>query len=405
MADSDMKKVLLVTNIYPNNDPSYGGTKVCHTFTTEWQKMGYDVRVVHIESLFPRPYYWAGRFLYKVIQARTGFVAYVHTPRKNIRYEVDGIPVLFLPIPKYRPHTSPSPANMQKACSWVCEQLDQEGFVPDIITAHFVLPQLEMIHLLKQHYPSATTCLVLHGGSHIIQDRYPERYKSLMASVDVWGFRSQAFMDDFNNRFGKHPKEFLCHSGIPEKYLSSERRKVSDQVSRFVFVGSLYELKNVDITIRALHQALGDAPYTFDIVGEGAENDRLHQLVDALGVNDKVIFHGRKSRDEAQKLIEQADCFIMVSSREAFGLVYVEAMAKGLMVVGTKGQGIDGVVKDGVNGFLCEAKNVDTLTTVIKKMVSMPKAERQRMSDLSIETARALTDRKVAEAYLNGIIG
>lgn len=405
MADSDMKKVLLVTNIYPNNDPSYGGTKVCHTFTTEWRKMGYDVRVVHIESLFPRPYYWAGRFLYKMIQARTGFVAYVHTPRKKIRYEVDGIPVLFVPIPKYRPHTSPSPTNMQKACSWVCEQLDQEDFVPDIITAHFVLPQLEMIHLLKQHYPSATTCLVLHAESHVIEDRYPGRYESLMASVDVWGFRSQAFMDDFNNRFGTHPREFLCLSGIPEKYLSTNRKTVSDQVSRFIFVGSLYELKNVDITIRALHQALGDTPYTFDIVGEGAENDRLHQLVDALGVNDKVIFHGRKSRDEAQKLIEKADCFVMVSSREAFGLVYVEAMAKGLMVVGTKGQGIDGVVKDGVNGFLCSAKDVDALAAVIKKMVSMPKAERQRMSDLSIETAQGLTDRKVAEAYLKGITG
>jgi len=405
MADSDMKKVLLVTNIYPNNDPSYGGTKVCHTFTTEWHKMGYDVRVVHIESLFPRPYYWVGRFLYKMIQARTGFVAYVHTPRKNIRYEVDGIPVLFVPIPKYRPHTSPSQANMLKACSWVCEQLDQEDFVPDIITGHFVLPQLEMIHLLKQHYPSATTCLVLHGESHAIPDRYPGRYESLMASVDVWGFRSQAFMDDFNNRFGRYPREFLCLSGIPEKYLSTSRKTVPDQVSRFIFVGSLYELKNVDITIRALHQALGDAPYIFDIVGDGAENNRLHQLVDALGVNDKVIFHGRKSRDEAQKLMEKADCFVMVSSREAFGLVYVEAMAKGLLVVGTQGQGIDGVVKDGVNGFLCGAKDVDALAIVIKKMVTMPKAERQRMSDLSIETAQGLTDRKVAEAYLKGITG
>lgn len=405
MADFEMKKVLLVTNIYPNNDPSYGGTKVCHTFTTEWQKMGYDVRVVHIESLFPRPFYWVGRFLYKYIQAKTGFVAYVNTPRKNIRYDVDGIPVLFVPIPKLRPHTSPSLANMQKACSWVCEELNKDGFVPDVITAHFVLPQLEMIHLLKQRYTSARTCLVLHGESHIIQDRYPERYKTLMASVDVWGFRSQTFMDDFNHRFGVPQKEFLCWSGIPEKYLSSERRTVSDTVTRFIFVGSLYELKNVDVTIRALYQALGDAHYTFDIVGEGAENDRLHKLVDELGLQDKVIFHGRKSRDEAQKLIEKADCFVMVSSREAFGLVYVEAMAKGLMVVGTEGQGIDGVVKDGVNGFLCAAKDVEALAAVVRKMVAMPKAERQRMSDLSVETAQGLTDRKVAENYLNAIIG
>ena len=79
-----MQKILLLTNIYPNNDPSYGGTKVCHSFTTEWQKMGYDVRVVHIESLFPRPFYWVGRFLYKFIQDYGYDHAYTIGALKNV---------------------------------------------------------------------------------------------------------------------------------------------------------------------------------------------------------------------------------------------------------------------------------------------------------------------------------
>ena len=56
-----MKNILMLTNIYPNNDPEYGGTAVCHTFTMEWASMGYNVRVVHFDSLFPRPYYWVGK--------------------------------------------------------------------------------------------------------------------------------------------------------------------------------------------------------------------------------------------------------------------------------------------------------------------------------------------------------
>lgn len=39
-----MRNILLVTNIYPNNDPQYGGTAVCHSFTTEWVKMGYTLK-------------------------------------------------------------------------------------------------------------------------------------------------------------------------------------------------------------------------------------------------------------------------------------------------------------------------------------------------------------------------
>ena len=400
-----MKNILLLTNIYPNNDPSYGGTKVCHYFTTEWQKLGYHVRVVHIEALYPRPFYWVAKFIYKWIQAKTGFVVYVNSPRKKQRYSVEGIPVLFVPVPKIIPHTSPSQKNMQKAYSWVIRQLEAEGFVPNVVTAHFALPQLEMIHLLRQNYPSAKTCLVLHDGGLSIEKYYPERYKTLMQSVDVWGFRAQTFMNEFEEHYGKPSKEFLCLSGIPETYLSVNKKICQDTISKFIYVGSLYKRKKVDVTIRALHQALGDKPYSFDIVGDGAESDYLHNLVEELGVKDKVTFHGRKTRDEAQKLLESADSFVMVSYREAFGLVYVEAMAKGLVVVGTKGQGIDGVVKDGVNGFLCKAGDVDALAAVLRRIANMPKSEWQRVSDMSVETAKGLTDQKVAEHYINSIIG
>lgn len=399
-----MKNILLVTNIYPNNDPLYGGTKVCHSFSKEWQKMGYNVRVVHIESLFPKPFYWIGKLLYKRLQAKTGFVAYTKTPRKKIRYFVDNIPVLFVPIPKVIPHSSPSQKNMYRACDWICEQLNQDNFKPDVITAHFVLPQLEMVHLLKQRFPSAKSCLVLHGEGTTIIKRYPDRYNELMKSIDVWGFRSRAFKDSFDARFGEHPHEFICYSGIPERYIHSAKKQCSSKLSRFVFVGSLYKLKNVDVAIKAINQAMGSAEYTFDIVGDGAEYENLKKLVNDLGVQNKVIFHGKKTRDEAQEILVGADCFVMVSSREAFGLVYVEAMAKGLIVIGTKGQGIDGVVKNGKNGYLCESNNVENLTKIITQIVNMPIAKRQQMADFSINTAKELTDQKVAEHYINSIV-
>lgn len=399
-----MNNILLITNIYPNNDPQYAGTKVCHSFSKEWQKMGYNVKVVHIESLFPRPFYWIGKLFYKQIQANTGFVAYTKTPRKNTRYLVDDIPVLFVPIPKVMPHSSPSIEDMHKACNWIYGQLANDGFKPDIITSHFVLPQLEMVHLLKQKFPQSKSCLVLHGESSAIVKCYPKRYHELMSSVDVWGFRSRAFKNDFDARFGEQPHEFICYSGIPEKYINTQKKVFGSRLSRFVFLGSLYKLKNVDVVIKALDQALGCTDYTFDIVGDGGESNSLKKLVGDLGLQKKVFFHGRKNRDEAQKILERAECFIMVSSREAFGLVYVEAMAKGLIVIGTKGQGIDGVIKDGINGFLSESNNVDALSEVIKIIVSLSNDVIQRISNQSIDTAKELTDQKVAEHYINSLI-
>ena len=399
-----MKHILLLTNIYPNNDPEYGGTAVCHSFTTEWAAMGYNVRVVHFDSLFPRPYYWVGRLFNERIQAKTGSVAYTKTPRKPIRYTVDGIPVIFVPLRKHVPHKAPSQRQAEKAFHYVVSELEKDGFKPDVVTAHFVLPQLQFMPLFKKQYPNARTCLVLHGESGLFTKFYPNDYQTMMPAVDVWGFRSLAFQESFEKRFGSEKPMFLCHSGIPEKYLEPVDRDFANGVKQFVFVGSLYELKNVDITLRALHKAMAGKDYTFDIVGSGAENDNLHHLVEELGMGNHVLFHGQMKRDDAQAVVRNADCFVMVSSREAFGLVYVEAMAKGCIVIGTKGQGIDGIVKHGENGFLCKARDVDGLAEVINQIVNLPQDDLKQISSKAVETASNLTDRKVAEYYVNSIL-
>lgn len=399
-----MKNILLLTNIYPNNDPEYGGTKVCHSFTTEWAAMGYNVKVVHFDSLFPRPYYWVGKLFNERIQAKTGTVAYTKTPRKPIRYMVDNVPVIFVPLRKIVPHNAPSQRQTEHAFHYVVNELKKDGFIPDVITAHFVLPQLQFMPLFKKQYPIAKTCLVLHGESGLLPHFYPNNYQLMMDSVDVWGFRSLAFQQSFEKRFGNDKPMFLCHSGIPEKYIEKVDKDFANGVKHFVFVGSLYELKNVDITLRSLHKAMDGKEYTFDIVGSGAENGNLHHLVDELRMGDHVVFHGQIKRDDAQNIVRNADCFVMVSSREAFGLVYVEAMAKGCIVIGTKGQGIDGIVKHGENGFLCKARDVDGLADVIQQIVNLPQSELQKISTKAVATAADLTDRKVAEKYINSII-
>lgn len=399
-----MKNILLITNIYPNNDPKYGGTAVCHSFTKEWVAMGFNVRVVHFDSLFPRPYYWVGKLFNERIQAKTGTVAYTKTPRKPVCYTVDNVPVIFVPLRKYVPHKAPSQGRAVRAFRYVVNELEKESFVPDVVTSHFVLPQLQFMPLFKQQYPNAKTCLVFHGPWGLLPQFYPKNYKELMPSVDVWGFRSLAFQQSFEKQFGNDKPMFLCHSGIPEKYIEKVDKDFANGVKRFVFVGSLYELKNVDITLRALHKAMEGKEYTFDIVGSGAENDNLHHLVDELEMGNHVVFHGQMKRDDAQNIVRNADCFVMVSSREAFGLVYVEAMAKGCIVIGTKGQGIDGIVKHGDNGFLCKARDVDGLAEVIQQIVNLPQSELQQISTKAVATAAELTDRKVAEHYIESII-
>ena len=80
--------------------------------------MGYNVRVVYFDSLFPRPYYWVGKLFNTRIKAKTGTMAYTNTPHKPQHYLVDGIPAIFVPLKKIVPHKAPSKRQTEKAFIW-----------------------------------------------------------------------------------------------------------------------------------------------------------------------------------------------------------------------------------------------------------------------------------------------
>lgn len=102
--------------------------------------------------------------------------------------------------------------------------------------------------------------------------------------------------------------------------------------------------------------------------------------------------------------LKNSAVFIMISRKETFGLVYLEAMATGCITVAARGEGFDGIIEDGVNGFLCEAGNVAELTEIIiRKIKTMPPKNLQKISRKAIETAIELTEEKAAKRYLEAI--
>ena len=109
-------------------------------------------------------------------------------------------------------------------------------------------------------------------------------------------------------------------------------------------------------------------------------------------------------REEIKDEYDAADCMIMVSRNEAYGLVYLEAMARGCIVIASKREGIDGVIEDGKNGFLCNAGDVNALVNTIHRINMLSPAERYIISNNAINTAKKLSDKNVAKMYLDDVI-
>lgn len=94
----------------------------------------------------------------------------------------------------------------------------------------------------------------------------------------------------------------------------------------------------------------------------------------------------------------------MISEEETFGLVYLEAMSMGCITIASRNEGMEGIIEDGVNGFLCKAGDEKELAVIIDRINQMSNDELHTISQNASQTAMRLTDENVAADYINHII-
>lgn len=392
------KRILMVTSLYPvDNQVILHNTNVCHYFAREWVKMGYEVRVVFNYNVYP----WFFYFLYKVfgslISKRTGNAIFGYRIQDRHDYEMEGVKITQIPIFKNRPGGLFKEKTLIWQVSLIHEMMIQERFEPDYMVGHVVHPNIELLALMKQWY-DVPTSITLHG--------MPDKSIDLacLKQMNLIGFRSKAIKAGFENIYGRDYRGFLCYSGIPDYYLSQEERKWTHGVHHFLYVGSLIKRKHPSALIPAIKRAYGEEHFTIDYIGTGGEDKTMFSLAKEYGIEKDVALKGQLNRSDILREYDAADVFIMVSENEAFGLVYLEAMARGCIVVASWNEGMDGIVKDGENGFLCKAGNIDELTEVVMKIKTLSHEKLTMISNAAINTARQMTDKIAAEGYINELI-
>jgi len=400
------KNILFLTTMYP--DGIRRGTKVCHYFTNEWRKMGYNVIVINYRSMFPPIYTTIANLFPKLAEKYVKNDVEMDRNMECVYHEEDDIPVYSTPIFKYIPHGKYPIRSINNKLNEAIAILTKREFVPDMIIGHFYNPQLELINKLKIHYPKAKTCLVLHElNMLIIRNNYKREIDNLLKGIDVLGFRSYPIRNKFEEEFGKH-RCFMCFSGVSKPYiniLQEPKKHFPDgPLTKFIYVGQFIERKYPGKVIESLYKVYGNEAFHLDYVGKYEfVYSKVKKYVDDNNLNDRVSFLGQVSRDEIIKYYDTAECFIMISRYEVFGLVYLEAMSRGCITVASRNEGMQGIIEDGVNGFLCEAGNGEELCQIILRINNMTAAEKKAMSEKARATAIALSDYNVAKTYIEAV--
>ena len=403
MTDNSKCRILVLSSLYPADDIPKSDTPVVHYFTKEWVKAGYDVRVIHFAYNLPCWALWIVKTFPSLISKIWGGI--LRTKEINEReFKLDNVPVKRITLRKIKPHGRYDYKQLSDALEKCLLYFKKNKYIPDVIISHWSNPQLEIMQMLKERFKVPTVYIAHNNGAELIS-AYGKEINRLLESTNLIGFRSRAIEEEFRERFNYKGMSFRCNSGIPEQFTNQDivDREFSN-INSFIYVGTFIKRKYPERIIPAAYSVFGTNPFKITYIGKGIEESTIRHQIDKYCVKDKIQLLGYLERSEVNRQLREHDVFVMISKNETFGLVYLEAMATGCITIASKNEGMDGIIKHGENGFLCTAGNTEELANLIRDIRMLPKDSLKRISMNAIKTARQLTDKNVANDYLNNIL-
>lgn len=187
----------------------------------------------------------------------------------------------------------------------------------------------------------------------------------------------------------------------PERAPATRDGSNPDDPIAILAVGRAVPKKGFDILLRALALLPADLHWKLDHVGGGDELKTLKPLAEALGLSDRVSWHGAMSQQEVLQRYGEADIFALPcrigkdGDRDGLPNVLVEAASQRILCISTTISGIPELFVDGENGLLVEPEDPQGLAMAIEKAIRNP-LERDRMARNAEEKVRGHFDHRTS---------
>jgi glycosyltransferase involved in cell wall biosynthesis len=166
-------------------------------------------------------------------------------------------------------------------------------------------------------------------------------------------------------------------------------------------IGRLVPQKAIHVLLDATPALLRADPTTrVLVVGDGPLRATLESQARRLGIDHAVRFAGYQ--EDVVSAYAAMDVFVLPSRDEGFGLVFLEAMAMGVPVVGTRVIGSEDAVEDGVTGLLVPYADAAALAGVVRRLLDDAELAR-RLRDTAAERVRRQFSREQFTAQVETV--
>lgn len=371
-------KILFVTDLYPIEKGETTTPLTLHNFVKEWIKLGHEVDVI-------KPNFLLNSFLREKKFYETGFYKFDDINILNINY----FSPFWFDISKKIPENIDLKsydaiiAHMPSGIIFANRLLNETGiYVPLICGIH--CSDIEVL----------TNPIYGFYFKKQLKDAY-KRAKKIACRSHVLQKRFSKLMPDCAEKTFVAPSGFVTKCKVQSAKYNCEKSCLQDnetiKKTTVLTCANLIKRKNIDKLVLAVKDL---SIFELKIIGDGKELKHLKK-----NASSNVNFLGRLPHEKVIEKMEKSDIFILPSVNETFGMVYLEAMASGCVTVCTKNDGIDGIIKDGENGFLTGP----TVEGIKETLLRIKDYDLEKIIQNSLETVKEYTPEICAKNYLDNI--
>ena len=165
-------------------------------------------------------------------------------------------------------------------------------------------------------------------------------------------------------------KFIVARLGVDATLFSPLPRKLPDGTFEILCVGRLTPAKGQHLLIDAVDRLLQQGRRVrLRLVGNGPDDSSLRACAGRLASPESVVFEGAVNQDRIRGIYATADVFCLPSFAEGLPVVLMEAMAMEIPCVSTNIAGIPELVRDGIDGLLVPASDLDALVDALARLM------------------------------------
>ncbi|MGM9928174.1 MAG: N-acetyl-alpha-D-glucosaminyl L-malate synthase BshA [Bacillus sp. (in: firmicutes)] len=239
----------------------------------------------------------------------------------------------------------------------------------DILHAHYAIPHAVCAILAKQMVDCDVKIVTTLHGTDITVLGYEHSLQKLIK----FGIEKSDYVTAVSHSLAEETKTLVnpdkeihtVHNFIDERvYKVQPESTLKEQLGLqdekvIIHVSNFREVKRVEDIIRVFERIQQKIHAKLLLVGDGPEMSVILELVDSLQLQNQVLFLGKQ--ENVEELYSISDLMLLLSEKESFGLVLLEAMACGIPCIGTNIGGIPEVIEHGVTGYVCEVGDINTI--------------------------------------------